>query len=204
MATAALCVGIDVSKAALGVAVHPTGEQWQVANDSGGVRQLVKRLQKLAPVRIALEAGGGWELTAPAAMGSAGLPAVAVNPLQARNFGRATGHLAKTDGIDAVVLAQFATAVRPALRPVPDAAARELGALLARRRQLPRMRTAETNLIGWALPTNGSIQIYESTCGGSTSVYVDSIANCAIICARVRSGERRRICCAVYRVSARC
>lgn len=141
-------VGIDVSKTVLEVAVHPTGEHRKVANDPDGRGDLVSRLQQLAPQRIVLEATGGWEVAAVAAIGSAGLPVVVINPRQARDFARATGRLAKTNALDASVLAQFAAVVKPALRPLPDAAARRLGALVARRRQLLGMRTAESNRLG--------------------------------------------------------
>ncbi len=148
MTNEAIFVGIDVSKAVLDVAVHPMGEQWQVRNDPDGVGELLSRLQELRPERIVLEATGGLEVAAVAALGSAGLPVVAINPRQARDFARATGRLAKTDALDAAVLAQFAAVVRPAVRPLPDAAARRLGALVARRRQLLGMRTAERNRLG--------------------------------------------------------
>lgn len=151
MATEALFVGIDVSKAVLDVAVTPTGEQWKVQNDPDGIGDLVNRLQQLAPERIVLEATGGLEVPAVAAMGSAALPVVAVNPRQARDFARATGRLAKTDALDASVLAQFAAVVKPAVRPLPDEAARRLGALLARRRQVLGMRIAESNRLGATL-----------------------------------------------------
>lgn len=148
MTSDAVFVGIDVSKAVMDVAVHSTGEQWKVPNDPDGIGELVGRLQKMAPERIVLEATGGLEVPAVAAMGSAGLPVVAVNPRQARDFARATGRLAKTDALDASVLAQFAAVVKPALRPLPDAAARRLGELLARRRQVLGMRIAENNRLG--------------------------------------------------------
>ena len=140
-----LSVGIDVSQATLDVGVYPTAAQWQVDNDGRGISQLVDRLQQLAPDRIVLEATGGYELAALATLASAGLPVVAVNPRQVRDFARATGRLAKTDALDAQVLAQFGAAVQPPLRALPDAATRELSALLARRRQLVEMRTAESN-----------------------------------------------------------
>jgi transposase len=140
----AVAIGIDVSQATLDLAVHPTGEQWQVSNDQAGISQLVERLQQLNPERIVLEATGGYEWAALATLASAGLPVVAVNPRQVRDFARSTGRLAKTDALDAQVLAQFGAVVRPALRPLPDAATRELSALLARRRQLVEMRCAET------------------------------------------------------------
>jgi transposase len=151
MMTEALWVGIDVSKAVLDMAAQPTGERWQVPNDPDGIAELVSRLHELAPARIVLEATGGLEIPAVAALGSAGLPVVAVNPRQARDFARATGRLAKTDALDASVLAHFAAVVRPAVRPLPDDAARRLGALVARRRQVLGMRAAESNRLGATL-----------------------------------------------------
>jgi transposase len=144
-------IGIDVSQATLDVAVFPTGEQWQVSNDDVGIGPLVERLTALAPDRIVLEATAGYELPLLAALGSAGMPVVAANPRQVRDFARATGRLAKTDALDAQVLAQFAAVVRPKVRPLPDAATRELSALLARRRQLVDMRTAESNRLTTAI-----------------------------------------------------
>jgi transposase len=144
-------VGIDISQATLEVAIHPTAEQWQTSNDEAGIAQLVERLLALSPERIVLEATGGYELPLLAALGSLGLPVVAVNPRQIRDFARSTGRLAKTDALDAQVLAHFAAVVRPVLRPLPDAATRELSALLARRRQLVDMRTAESNRLALAL-----------------------------------------------------
>jgi len=144
-------VGIDVSKATLDVAIEPTRERWQVANDEAGIQQLVQRLQQVQLHRIVLEATGGYELPALAALACVGLPAVAVNPRQVREFAKATGRLAKTDALDAQVLAQFAAAINPALRALPDAATRELAGLLARRRQLIDMRTAESNRLSMAV-----------------------------------------------------
>jgi transposase len=144
-------IGIDVSRATLDVAVYPSGEQWKVTNDDTGIRQLVERLTPCAPDRIVLEATAGYELPVLAALGSASLPVVAVNPRQVRDFARSTGRLAKTDALDAQVLAHFAAVVRPKERPLPDVATRELSALLARRRQLVDMRTAESNRLGLAL-----------------------------------------------------
>jgi transposase len=144
-------IGIDVSRATLDVAVYPTGEHWQVSNDDASIGQLVERLTALAPDRIVLEATAGFELPVLAALGSADLPVVAVNPRQVRDFARSTGRLAKTDKLDAQVLAQFAAVVRPQVRALPDAATRELSALLARRRQLVEMRAAESNRLTTAL-----------------------------------------------------
>jgi len=143
--TAEIFIGIDVARDSLEVAVRPTGEQWSVGNHSVGIAELLVRLRALRPTLIVLEATGGLELPALGVLGSAGLPVVAVNPRQVRDFAKATGKLAKTDAIDAQVLAHFADAVRPAVRPLPDAATRALSALVARRRQLVEMLTAEEN-----------------------------------------------------------
>jgi transposase len=141
-------VGIDVAKAELVVSVLPSVERFTVANDERGVRTLVERLRPIAPQLIVLEATGGYELLAVAALVAAGLPALVVNPRQVRDFAKATGQLAKTDRIDADVLARFADVVRPALRAVPDEQAQELEALLTRRRQLLEMLQAEKNRTG--------------------------------------------------------
>jgi transposase len=138
-------VGIDVAKAQLDIAVRPSGERWAVPNDAGGVVTLVERLQTLHPTLIVLEATGGLERVATAALATAGLPVVVVNPRQARDFVRATGPLAKTDALDARALAHFADVIRPTPRPLPDAQTQELRALLGRRQQLIGRRTAEQN-----------------------------------------------------------
>jgi transposase len=143
-----MLVGIDVAKAELVVAVRPSGERWSVANDGRGVGTLVERLRALTPALIVLEATGGYELLAVAGLAAAALPVVVVNPRQVRDFARATGQLAKTDRIDADLLALFADRVRPAVRPIADADAQELDALLTRRRQLLDMLGAERNRLG--------------------------------------------------------
>jgi transposase len=149
--TAPACfVGIDVAKATLDVAVRPSGERWSAANDDGGIPPLVKRLRPLAPTLIVLEATGGFETAAVGALAAAGLPVVVANPRQVRDFAKATGQLAKTDALDAQVLALFAERVRPEPRPLPDEAVRGLDALLTRRRQLLEMRTAEQNRLSFA------------------------------------------------------
>lgn len=145
-------VGIDVAKAQLDVAVLPTAEQWSVQNGEEGVRALVARLQTLSPALVVLEATGGLELPVVAALAMANLPLAVVNPRQVRDFAKAMGKLAKTDRLDAQTLALFAERVRPMPRPLPNAEAQALGALLARRRQLVEMRTAEKNRLGSALP----------------------------------------------------
>ena len=133
-------VGIDVSKAHLDVHVLPTGDSFRVSHDDDGLVTLIERLRPVAPVVLVLEATGGYEVTAAATLASAGLPVAVVNPRQIRDFARATGQLAKTDTLDARVIALFAEAVRPAPRPMPDEQARALGELIARRRQLVHAR----------------------------------------------------------------
>jgi transposase len=146
-------VGIDVSKAQLDVAMRPTGEKQSFTNDKVGIKALVKRLAKLQPTLIVLEATGGYERLAMRALISVELPAVMVNPRQVRDFAKATGQLAKTDTIDAVVLAHFAEALRPQLRPLPDAVTLELRALTARRRYFLETIGAEKNRLEMASKT---------------------------------------------------
>ena len=145
-------VGRDVAKAQLEMALRPTGERWAVPNDETGIAALVGRLQAVQPTLIVLEATGGYHRAVVAALAAAALPLVVVNPRQVRDFAKATGQLAKTDALDARAVAHFAEAVRPALRPLPDAQTEELRALLARRRQLIAMRTAEQNRLENASP----------------------------------------------------
>lgn len=138
-------IGIDVAKDRLDVHVRPNGESFAVARDGEGLAALVERLQALAPTLVVLEATGGYETVVAAALGAAALPLAVVNPRQIRAFARATGRLAKTDALDAAAIARFAQAVRPEPRPLPDGQARALGELVARRRQLIDMMTAERN-----------------------------------------------------------
>ena len=145
METSLIFVGIDVSKAQLDVAIRPSGEKESFANDKVGIKALVKGLAKIGPTLIVLEATGGYERQVTRALVSADLPVVVVNPRQVRDFAKATGQLAKTDSIDAAVLAHFAEAVRPQLRPLPDGVTLELRALTSRRRQILEMIVAENN-----------------------------------------------------------
>jgi transposase len=138
-------IGIDVSKDRLDVCVRPGGEAFAVARDGAGVAALIERLRGLAAELIVLEATGGFEQVVAAGLAGGGLPVVVVNPRQIRDFARALGRLAKTDRIDAEVIALFAERVRPELRPLPDAQARELDALVTRRRQVIEMIVAEGN-----------------------------------------------------------
>jgi transposase len=152
MTAAALCVGIDVSHGELVVAQQPPAAVWTFPNDSAGAADLVRRLRPLRPTRIVLEATGGYERTVVAALATAGLPVVVANPRQVRDFARGLGQLAKTDPVDAAILALFAERVQPEPRPVPDAALHALEAVVTRRRQLLDMLTAERNRLELAAP----------------------------------------------------
>jgi transposase len=140
-----LFVGLDVAKDHLDGHVRPPGEDFVVPHDEAGLTQLVARLRALRPTLVVLEATGGYEATVAATLASASLPIAVVNPRQIRDFARATGRLAKTDTLDARVIARFAEAVRPAVRPLPTEHAARLGELVARRRQLVEMLGAENN-----------------------------------------------------------
>ena len=137
-------VGIDVAKDRLDVHLRPSGEAFALGRDAAGLGALVERLAGLAPSLVVLEATGGFEVTVAAALTAAQLPLAVVNPRQIRDFARATGRLAKTDRLDAEAIARFAEAVRPEPRPIPDAAARALGELVARRRQIVEMIGSES------------------------------------------------------------
>jgi len=145
-----VCVGVDVAKSALDVAVTDSGEVKQFANDDEGIGEAVGYIAGLKPATIILEATGSLEMPLAAALQASRLPVVVINPRQVRDFARATGALAKTDSIDARILALFGARVKPEIRPLPDAKAREMRSLLARRRQLVEMLTAEHNRLGRA------------------------------------------------------
>jgi transposase len=141
-------VGIDVSKNHLDVALRPQGEVLQLANSEEGITHLIQRLLAMPPVLVVMEATGGMEVLAAAMLSTSGLAVVVVNPRQVRDFAKATGQLAKSDRIDALVLAHFAEAIRPPVRAVADEQARELSGLVTRRQQLVEMLTAERNRLG--------------------------------------------------------
>jgi transposase len=145
-------VGIDVAKEWLDVAVRPEGTAWRVTYDEDGVAALVKRLQEERPRLVVMEATGGWEVAVAIALGTARVPVAVVNPRQVRDFARSVGRLAKTDKLDAQVLAWFGEATQPEPRPLPEEAARELEALVARRRQVLQMKVAEQQRRQRALP----------------------------------------------------
>jgi len=152
-------VGIDVAKDELVVAVRPALAQWAVANTPAGLAELVTRVHALAPQSVVLEATGGYERACAAALATAGLPVAVVNPRQVRDFAKATGQRAKTDRLDAAVLALFAERVSPQIRALPTEAQADLAALLLRRRQLTEMLVAEKNRLGLARQAiRGSLQ----------------------------------------------
>lgn len=138
-------VGIDVSKEKLDVGIRSTGKRLVVVNDDSGITKLVDHLRKVSPTLVVLEATGGLELKVVTALAAANLPVAVVNPRQVRDFAKATGRLAKTDTIDADVLAEFAEALKPKVRMLPDATTQKLSALVTRRRQIIEMITAERN-----------------------------------------------------------
>ncbi len=137
-------VGMDVSQDTVDVAVQP-GTAFHIANDESGIAEAVTRLQAVQPTLIVLEATDGLEVPLAGALVAAGLPVVVINPRQVRDFARATGQLAKTDRLDAPILARFAEAIRPPVRSIPNEQTQALAALMARQRQLIEMVTAEKN-----------------------------------------------------------
>jgi transposase len=146
-------VGIDVSKDHLDIACRPEPMCWRVAHDSAGIAECISQLRQLKPALIVLEATGGWQCSLVAALAVAKLPVAVMNPRQIRDFAKATGQLAKTDELDAGVIAHFAEAVRPTPRPLPDAMTQQIDALLQRRRQLLEMLVAERHRVALAHST---------------------------------------------------
>ena len=152
MSSPSIYAGVDVSKAHLDLALTSSEARPRFANTTSGITKLVTRLTEAGPELVVLEATGGFEVPAAAALAAAGIPVVVANPRQVRDFARSTGQLAKTDALDARVLALFAERVRPAVRPLPDEATRALDALVGRRRQIIDMLTAEKNRLAFARP----------------------------------------------------
>lgn len=139
----AIVVGIDVSKDRLDVHVHPVGSYFAVSRNAEGLDTLIERIAPLGVRAVAVEATGGFETVVAASLGAAGLPVIVVNPAQVRAFAQALGKRAKTDPIDAAVIARFVEATKPEIRPLPDADTRLLADLVARRRQIIQMIVAE-------------------------------------------------------------
>lgn len=148
-----LFVGIDISKKVMDIAVRPTGEFFSLNNNKSGIIELVKRLLKLKPTLVLLEATGGLELPVAIALVEAGLPVTIINPRQVRDFAKSTGKLAKTDALDAKVIAHFADAVRPEVRPLKDSQTQELSDLITRRNQLMEMLVSEKNRLSCSVKT---------------------------------------------------
>jgi transposase len=146
-------VGIDVSKDHLDIACRPEPTRWRVANDSAGIAECLAQLRQRKPALIVLEATGGWQGSLVAALAVAKLPVAVMNPRQIRDFAKATGQLAKTDALDAGVIAHVAEAVRPTPRPLPDEMTQQIDALLQRRRQVLEMLVAERHRVALAHPT---------------------------------------------------
>ncbi|MDH4063918.1 MAG: transposase, partial [Acidobacteriota bacterium] len=146
-------VGIDIAKADFVVTSRPEGETWTATNNPAGIHTTCARLQAMAPALIVLEATGGYETALVAALAAAALPVVVVNPRQVRDFAKATGQLAKTDRLDAALLALFAERVPPTPRPWSDEAHGQLEALITRRRPLLDMLTAERQRLEQAAAT---------------------------------------------------
>ncbi len=153
MEAASVVIGIDVSKDALAIAVYPTGAEWTTATTDSAIAGLVTQLTALGPTLVVLEATGGYETAIAAACASGGVPVAVVNPRQVRAFAHAWGRTAKTDAIDATVLALFGAKMQPVPRPLPDAATQALAALVARRRQLLEMLGAEQRRLAQATTT---------------------------------------------------
>jgi transposase len=143
-------IGIDVSKATLDVAAHASGARLQVDNSEQGLKQLAEQLLQWGPELVVMEASGGYERLCAATLAQAGVPVAVVNARQVRAFALATGVLAKTDAVDARVLAHFAAAVRPAVRPLPDGQRQALDEIMGRRRQLVGMLVMEKNRLAQA------------------------------------------------------
>jgi transposase len=151
--TAEVFVGIDISQAQLDIAVHDQSTYWQTPNTDAGITDLVRRLQVMTPTRIVVEATGGFELRLVAELVAGKLPVVVTNPRRVRAFARSTGKLAKTDKLDAKMLAHFAAAIRPEVRTLPTEQEEQLTALLTRRRQIIEMLTMEKNRLHTVRPT---------------------------------------------------
>lgn len=152
-----IVAGVDVSKAELAIAVHPTGDRWTSGTTAEAIDALVRRLVTLQPALVVVEATGGYEAPFVAACAAAHVPVAIINPRQVRAFAQAIGRTAKTDAIDAGVLALFGARVQPVARPVPDAATQALAALVARRRQLLEMLVAERQRLAQA-PATGPVR----------------------------------------------
>lgn len=143
-------IGIDVSKTQLDVYIHPTAERYCVKQTEEALAAMGEKIQSLNPVLVVLEASGGFECAVTGILATMNIPVVVVNPRQVRDFARATGTLAKTDLIDAQILARFAEAIKPEVRPIPDDFIQKLSSIVKRRRQIVEMLTMEKNRLSQA------------------------------------------------------
>jgi transposase len=143
-------IGVDIAKTSFEFVAHGDDRHFSLSNDEAGIQQAIRQIKQFSPELIVLEATGGFELPLVAALSMANLPVVVINPRQVRNFAKATGHLAKTDAIDAVVLAHYAAVVKPAVRAIPDAEMTLLKEIVSRRQQLVGILVAERNRLGTA------------------------------------------------------
>jgi transposase len=154
-------IGIDIAKDSMEVAVHESQEKWSFANDETGIAKLKTRMKKLKPSLIVMEATGGYEVAVAAELHSLGFPVAVVNPRHIRDFARSVGILAKTDALDAKVIARYAATVKPEARALPAEDTRRLGVIMMRRRQIVVMRTAEKNRLHQADPEiKGRIKVH--------------------------------------------
>ena len=158
MSTPERFVGVDVAKDHLDVVIRPDGTHRRVPNTEDGLAELVALLRPVGPTAVVLEATGGYQRGVVAALSPAGLPVSVVNPARAREFARASGRLAKTDAVDAAVLAEFADRMRPPVRPLPAADAQRLRALFARRQQLVGMRTETLSAFAGGIVSVGIVK----------------------------------------------
>lgn len=202
MAATPVCVGIDVAQAYLDVALRPSGVHDRWPNDELGIAQVVEHLQAVAPALVVLAAPGGLEVPLTAALAVAGLPVAGVTPRQARDFAQAIGHLAKTDALDAHLLARCAEAVRPPPRAVPDAAAQARSALLTRRRQSLGTLVAEPQRRPTTLPALRPRG--EAPSLGCAPSVTPSTMSCTSKAARAPCGGRMTSCCAACLGAGRC
>lgn len=143
-------IGIDICKDTLDVVTYISKKKWQFSNDDAGINLLIKAISEITPALVVMEATGGYEVPLAYALNKSGIPCAVVNPREIRDFAKATKKLAKTDTIDACVLAHFAAAIKPEPRPLSDEQAQELEAILTRRRQVVEMLTAERNRLHMA------------------------------------------------------
>ena len=195
-------VGIDVSKTVLDIAVLPDGMQWSLPNTAQGIDELVAALKPLAPALAVLESTGSLHRPVAAGLAAAQLPTAVVNPRRVRDFAKASGRLAKTDRLDAEVIAHFGKAIRPRPTRLPDAATQALEAHLERRRQVVTMITAEKNRLSSAGPQ--SARTSSATSPGWKRSCTRSTRSCARASARIRHGAHGRICSGASPAWGRC